>query len=587
MDELNPDTGFKGFPGSFNAAEMYSHEMKVEDDFEYNPWSVEDVSVFLKYCCPECDYQILDYDMFANHAEKNHTKSVTLFGPKEVTKSLIVKKEKMDYDYDNIEPSPIEPLPEADDDCEVKPSVVVPLQCDFCDFTCTTNNDMYQHYSKHQDAKPPALLLRCQFCDYSHGNVGDVELHSMEKHHKHFVCPTCGKILEKDETLLLHCRETKFKCKLTKTTPICKICNKEFLKWSLLKKHKLKMHEEEILVEILPCELCKFESKSKEVLKVHRLQNHQDGKHLCCPYCDFKRMSMDKLKYHIDKKHPQHGEKKRQCDVCQKLFIFQGSVKLHKYLQHVSDKRVCKICNLHFSTQKKLQLHNRNLHKKKRPRLDKVICEICFLDCKTNKELKEHHLKKHMSGKMKICSYCDKPYEEWHTLKLHIESKHPEHGEKKNICTICGKGFIFVESCKIHEGKHEKLPCQFCGRQMNSKYALRDHLSSIHNFESNQHVCEICGYSTLSKKQIGKHKREKHNPKNQQKCPYCDYQSPKLNMVQVHIDSKHPNHEKKTFFCDHCSRSFIFAASLKKHHENIKTMERERAKKGIIAKNLA
>ena len=58
-------------------------------------------------------------------------------------------------------------------------------------------------------------------------------------------------------------------------------------------------------------------------------------------------------------------------------------------------------------------------------------------------------------------------------------------------------------------------------------------------------------------------------------------------MVQVHIDSKHPNHEKKTFFCDHCSRSFIFAASLKKHHENIKTMERERAKKGIIAKNLA
>ena len=57
-------------PGIVDAAEMYSHEMKVEDDFEYNPWSVEDVSVFLKYCCPECDYQILDYDMFANHAEK-------------------------------------------------------------------------------------------------------------------------------------------------------------------------------------------------------------------------------------------------------------------------------------------------------------------------------------------------------------------------------------------------------------------------------------------------------------------------------------------------------------------------------------
>ena len=77
-------TGFKGFPGS--------HELKVEDDFEYNPWSVEDASVFLKYCCPECDYQILDYEMFANHAEKNHTKSITLFGPSNRNRYLKVKE---------------------------------------------------------------------------------------------------------------------------------------------------------------------------------------------------------------------------------------------------------------------------------------------------------------------------------------------------------------------------------------------------------------------------------------------------------------------------------------------------------------
>ena len=50
-----------------------------KDDFENNPWFVEDASVFLKYCCPECDYQILNYDMFSYHALENHVKSKVLF----------------------------------------------------------------------------------------------------------------------------------------------------------------------------------------------------------------------------------------------------------------------------------------------------------------------------------------------------------------------------------------------------------------------------------------------------------------------------------------------------------------------------
>ena len=576
MEEDSPSIGFKGFPGS--------HELKVEDDFEYNPWSVEDVSVFLKYCCPECDYQILDYEMFANHAEKNHTKSITLFGPKDGNRYLKVKQENLDYDN-------IEYEPEINISEEVKPSIAVPLQCDFCEFTCTTNNDMYQHYDKNHNSKTPALLLRCHFCDYSNGSKTEVEFHSMEKHHKHFYCSTCGKLLDKNETLKSHCKESK-DCKVTKTTPICKICNKDFSKWGLLKKHKLIMHNENTAVDNLRCDLCNFELKSKEALKVHQLQNHQKGVHLCCPYCEFKRVKMDKLKYHIDKKHPEHGKKKRQCDVCKETFIFQGSVKVHKYLKHINEKRHCKICDLHFSTLRKLQLHNRKMHEKKRPIKDKVVCEICFLDCESNEKLKEHHVEKHQSGKQKSCSYCDWKAEEgntsgWSTLKLHIESKHPDHGAKNITCTVCGKSFIYVESCRIHETKHEKFPCQFCGRVLTDRYTLRDHLSAYHDFESTQHVCEICGYSTLSKRQLGRHKREKHSTKYQNKCPYCDYQSAKLHCVHVHIDSKHPNHEKKTFFCDHCSRSFIFHASLKKHHENIKTMERERAKKGIIAKNLA
>ena len=49
----------------------------VEVDF--NPWKVKDASVFLKYCCPECDFQSLELNRFSSHALENHLKSSTLF----------------------------------------------------------------------------------------------------------------------------------------------------------------------------------------------------------------------------------------------------------------------------------------------------------------------------------------------------------------------------------------------------------------------------------------------------------------------------------------------------------------------------
>ena len=44
-----------------------------------NPWAVENVSVFLRYCCPECDFNHLDLQHFSNHALQNHAESI-LFG---------------------------------------------------------------------------------------------------------------------------------------------------------------------------------------------------------------------------------------------------------------------------------------------------------------------------------------------------------------------------------------------------------------------------------------------------------------------------------------------------------------------------
>ena len=44
-----------------------------------NPWNVADASTFLKYCCPECDYQITELCIFENHATSDHEMSSILF----------------------------------------------------------------------------------------------------------------------------------------------------------------------------------------------------------------------------------------------------------------------------------------------------------------------------------------------------------------------------------------------------------------------------------------------------------------------------------------------------------------------------
>ena len=72
-------------------------------------------------------------------------------------------------------------------------------------------------------------------------------------------------------------------------------------------------------------------------------------------------------------------------------------------------------------------------------------------------------------------------------------------------------------------------------------------------------------------------------------CPICEYHARDMQRIHIHIDSKHPEHGKKKFVCNHCPRSFIFEASLKKHLVNQKTVAKNRAKKvslGLMQRNV-
>ena len=90
----------------------------------------------------------------------------------------------------------------------------------------------------------------------------------------------------------------------------CYICGKKFAKPFNLKQHMTLVHSGNHKIE---CDICFCEYDSLDALKDHKMV-HQDDKLKKCMYCKYTNPSWNLLKFHLDRKHPQHGEKKHPCD---------------------------------------------------------------------------------------------------------------------------------------------------------------------------------------------------------------------------------------------------------------------------------
>jgi len=96
----------------------------------------------------------------------------------------------------------------------------------------------------------------------------------------------------------------------------------------------------------------------------------------------------------------------------------------------------------------------------------KEICELCNSEMDSLDSLKAHKIEAHQDGRFKLCFYCDYKTPTMCNLRYHIESKHPEHGEKKHLCDLCGEGFMFLQNVKSHKiYSHRKVNCHVCGKE--------------------------------------------------------------------------------------------------------------------------
>ena len=83
----------------------YSMDSSSVINKSINPWSVSDASVFLKYCCPECDYIDNNLSEFSNHALESHVLSNTLFNSQSnIENEDVIKWEQEKYIKSELRP---------------------------------------------------------------------------------------------------------------------------------------------------------------------------------------------------------------------------------------------------------------------------------------------------------------------------------------------------------------------------------------------------------------------------------------------------------------------------------------------------
>ena len=63
-----------------------------------NPWNVSDLSDFLRYCCPECDYRCEQVHSFCNHAIEEHENAKVLIRKEQFEESQIEANQEFEFE---------------------------------------------------------------------------------------------------------------------------------------------------------------------------------------------------------------------------------------------------------------------------------------------------------------------------------------------------------------------------------------------------------------------------------------------------------------------------------------------------------
>ena len=230
---------------------------------------------------------------------------------------------------------------------------------------------------------------------------------------------------------------------------ICSICS-SIGDPKVLDKHISEAHAES--AELLLCPKCGFSTYVEKILKKHHRAKHTSkGQSKTCEHCGKIFKSNQKLHTHIDRIHPETGQQKFMCQHCDKTFIYESSLKEHRF------------------------------------------------HC-VNQNTEERQAKRK--------KYAETAYEKMKLKKKSKASKDPP----KYGCEKCGAKFQTEEIVRQHIiNTHQPMDCEYCGKKFPNAYRLKRHHVLSHNITKGSIQCPRCPNSVFfSKGQYQKHLKQKH-----------------------------------------------------------------------------
>ncbi|CAH1780498.1 unnamed protein product [Owenia fusiformis] len=246
--------------------------------------------------------------------------------------------------------------------------------------------------------------------------------------------------------------------------------------------------------------------------------------------------------------------------------------------KNVGDGFMCSVCKQEFPRWPPCRIH---LYKQHNIDADMQTCDVCQFktDCigklLTHKEI-------HSETRPYKCSVCDKGFKQLAQMKNHevFHRQKPDYieDEKKDKkwydnrkCNICNTIFANYKTLKIHiEIVHEKLKpyqCPYCEHQSSRKAMLDLHVRG-HTGEK-PYKCEFCEYATGDHNCLRRHKM-RHTGEKPYKCAYCPYTCIQAISLKTHMQNKHNNEGPGVFACDLCSYRTVNANSWERHKNDHK-----------------
>uniref|UniRef100_A0A2C9M2V4 C2H2-type domain-containing protein n=2 Tax=Biomphalaria glabrata TaxID=6526 RepID=A0A2C9M2V4_BIOGL len=141
---------------------------------------------------------------------------------------------------------------------------------------------------------------------------------------------------------------------------------------------------------------------------------------------------------------------------------------------------------------------------------------------------------------------------------FHLSSRHMNHLQRKSNENTqkCQRSSLTCTKPKI-------VCCDLCNRTFHTNHLLKEHLRTVHNQSQPTRLCPYCGKLVLHSR-LKKH-LEKVHEKPTYSCHLCSRSFLKRECLEGHLN-KHAN--TKPYVCEVCGRKYTYSTSLSSHKKH-------------------